>query len=155
MAGRAISRELWLELSVDVSPTVLCNRLASAPSRVREWRRSAARAGSRRALEFVVSWYPDVSMEVLAAERNDAPLAPADQQRLHDCAYIISSYAETDEFVPAVEGEFVPDDDSSVEYVSSDDGIPAGDAPTGGEGAGDGGEVQSNAEPGADDVPPQ
>ena len=153
--GRAISRELWHELLVDVSPTVLCNQLATVPSRVREWRRSAARAGSRRALEFVASWYPDVSMEVLAAERDDAPLAPADQQRLYDRACIISSYAETDKFIPAVEGEFVPDDDSGVEYVSSGDDVPAEDAPAGGEGAGDGGEVQSHAQPEADVAPSQ
>ena len=100
-------------------------------------------------------------MELLAAEHDGAPLAPADQQRLHDCACIISSYAETDEFVPAVEGEFVPDDDNGVEYISSGDGVPAGDAPAGGEGsgssqgAGDGGEVQSHAEPEADVAPPQ
>ena len=94
-------------------------------------------------------------MEVLAAEREDVPLAPADQQHLHDRACIISSYTETDEFIPAVDGEFVPDDDSGVEYVSSGDGVPAGDAPAGGNGAGDGSEVQSNAEPGANVAPPQ
>ena len=163
-AGRAISRELWPEFPLDVSPTVLCNRLASAPSRIREWRCSAARADSRRALEFVVSWYPGVDMEVLAAERETAPLSPVNQQRLHDCAYIISSYIETDEFIPAVEGEFVPADDSGVEYISSCDGIPTEDAPAGGEGAGSsgngngaegGGEAQSRAEPEADVVPPQ
>ena len=100
-------------------------------------------------------------MEVLATERDDAPLAHTDQQRLHECACIISSYAETDEFVPAVEGEFVPDDDSGVEYISSGDGTPAKDAPAGGEGVGssqgasDGGEVQCHAEPEADVAPPQ
>ena len=99
-------------------------------------------------------------MELLAAEHDDAPLAPADQQRLHDRAYIISSYAKTDEFIPAVEGEFIPDDDSGVEYISSGDGIPAEDAPAGGEGAGSsqgaggGGEVQSHAESEADVTPP-
>ena len=161
--GRAINRELWPELSVDVPPTVLCNQLAAAPSRVHEWHRSAARAGSRRALEFVVSWYPGVSMEVLAAEHDIVPLAPVDQQRLHNRACIISSYAETDEFVPAVHGEFIPADDSGVEYISSSDGVPAEDAPIGGEGAGssgngngaeDGGEAQSHAEPEADVAPP-
>ena len=34
-AGRAISRELWPEFPLEVTPTVLCNRLASTPSRIR------------------------------------------------------------------------------------------------------------------------
>ena len=55
--GRAISRCLWPEWATDVSPAVICNRLGTAPARIREWRRSAARAGSIRALEFVTSWY--------------------------------------------------------------------------------------------------
>ena len=88
-------------------------------------------------------------MEVLAPERDDAPLAPADQQHLHDRACIISSYAETDEFIPAVEGEFVPADDSGVEYISSGDGVPAEDAPVGDEGAGSSGDG-NGAEDGGD-----
>ena len=75
--GRAISRSLWPEWPVNVSPSVICNRLGSAPDRIREWRRSAARAGSRRALEFVTSWYPGVSLGQLAAKReNDEPVDP-------------------------------------------------------------------------------
>ena len=40
--GRTISRELWPEFPLNVVPSVLCNRLASVPSRICEWRRSAA-----------------------------------------------------------------------------------------------------------------
>ncbi|CAA3004216.1 Hypothetical predicted protein [Olea europaea subsp. europaea] len=40
--GRAISRVLWPEFLLNVTPSVLCNRLASASARIREWHRSAA-----------------------------------------------------------------------------------------------------------------
>ena len=126
--GRAISRCLWPEWATDVSPAVICNRLGTAPARIREWRRSAARAGSIRALEFVTSWYTQVDPAQLVAERaSDAPVDPVRQQQLHDRACIISSYAETDEFIPAVEGEFVEVDepaDSDADYLSDD--APAG-----------------------------
>ena len=163
--SRAMRWVLWPKFPLNVTPFILCNWLASALARIREWHRSAALAGSRRALEFVASWYPDISMEVLAAKREAGPVDPAAQQHLHDRACIISSYTETDEFIPAVEGEFVLADDSGVEYISSGDGVQAEDAPAGGEGvgsssvegngAGGGGEAQSRAEPEADVAPPQ
>ena len=112
--GRAISQCLWPEWATDVSLAVICNWLGTAPDRIREWRRSAARAGSKKALEFVTSWY--------TAERDsNEPANPVFQQQLHDRACIISSYAETDDFIPSVEGEFVEADepvDSEAEYLS-------------------------------------
>ncbi|CAA3004215.1 Hypothetical predicted protein, partial [Olea europaea subsp. europaea] len=104
-------------------------------------------------------------MEWLAPERDvSGPADPAAQQRLHDHACINSSYAENDEFIPSVEGEFIPTDDSDVEYISNTDDVPTADAPAGGEGAGstsgdgngagDGGDAQSYAEPDADVVVP-
>ena len=78
----------------------------------------------------------------LAAERaSNEPVDPVRQQKLHDRACIISSYAETDDFIPSVEGEFVGADepaDSEAEYLS--DGAPAGQDGEGtGSSSGDGG----------------
>ena len=85
----------------------------------------------------ITSWYPGVNMEQLAAERDvPEPADPAAQQHLHDRACIISSYTETDEFIPSVEGEFVPAEDNEAEYISGGDDVPAADAPAEGEGAG-------------------
>ena len=107
-------------------------------------------------------------MDQLVVDRDVTEHAdPIAQQRLHDCACIISSYAETDEFVSSVEGEFVPADDSEAEYISSGDDVPAADASTEDKGVspssedgngsprvlpgdGDGGDAQSHTEPEAE-----
>ena len=126
---------MWPEWATDVSPAVICNRLGTAPDRIREWRRSAARSGIKKVLEFVTSWYTGIDLGQLAAERDsNEPANPVFQQQLHDRACIISSYAETDDFIPSVEGEFVEADepaDSEADYLS-------GDAPAGRDGEGTG-----------------
>ena len=86
-------------------------------------------------MEFVTSWYIGVHLAQLTAERDsNEPADPVRQQLLHDRACIISSYAETDDFIPSVEGEFVEADepaDSEADYLS-------GNAPAGRDGEGTG-----------------
>lgn len=51
--------------------TQLVRWLEAALTQLHAWRVSAARAGANLALWFVMSWYPGLSLDKLAAQRAD------------------------------------------------------------------------------------
>jgi hypothetical protein len=74
--------------------------LEAALGRVDAWRASASRAGSELTLSFILSWYPEVSLDQLASRRAgvDADLEPL-LDATGDRASDIASHVIIDEFV--------------------------------------------------------
>jgi hypothetical protein len=64
-------------------------------NRVDVWKESAARAGAAQALEFVLSWYPGVSLDQLEHLR-EGGLAGLDKAKLRQRACAIAECADTD-----------------------------------------------------------
>ena len=81
--------------------------------RLGAWRASAARAGAETALRFIVSWYPGMDLDHLAAQRASAEdnLA-ARAQRIAGRASYLAAFAPDDEFVVerTEDGEELPTD---------------------------------------------
>ena len=86
---------------------VLCtsNRTADwlevTAGRLEAWKGSSARAGARRALEFIKAWYPGLDLDRLATLRSEAqPELAAAEDTLVKCAAAIAKYTDTSIFVP-------------------------------------------------------
>ena len=85
--------------------------LEVAAGRLEAWKGSSARAGARRALEFVKAWYPGLDLDRLPAFRSEAhPELEAVDGTLIERAAAIAEYTDTSVFVPerAEGGEEVP-----------------------------------------------
>ena len=85
--------------------------LEVAAGRLEAWKGSSARAGARRALEFVKAWYPGLDLDRLAAFRSEAQAElEAVEGALIERAAAIAEYTDTSVFVPerAEGGEEVP-----------------------------------------------
>ena len=79
--------------------------------RLEAWKGSSARAGARRALEFVKAWYPGLDLDRLAAFRSEAQAKlEVVEGALVERAAAIVEYTDTSVFVPerAEGGEEVP-----------------------------------------------
>ena len=83
----------------------LADRLAEALKRVLELQESAARGGAQWALSLLLSWYPDVDLEVF----NEGPRAGMSYSELsrldgvHRAASTIAKFVDFDEFIPSYE----------------------------------------------------
>ena len=85
--------------------------LEVAVGRLEAWKGSSARAGARRALEFVKAWYPGLDLDRLAAFRSEAQAElEAVEGALIERAAAIAEYTDTSVFVPerAEGGKEVP-----------------------------------------------
>ena len=103
--------------------------------RFEAWKASAARSGARRALEFVKTRYPGLSLDQLATWRQqaDTDLEPA-RPAIIRWASAITDYTDTNVFAPEMDDNGVaqPEDwfgldpaygeDSAEEIDSSDEG---------------------------------
>ena len=58
-----VSTFLWPGESLDVGAMTPCDRLTSSLARFKEWHQSAARAGSKKALEAVFFGYKDAKLD--------------------------------------------------------------------------------------------
>jgi hypothetical protein len=65
-------------------------------NRVDIWKESSARAGAAQALEFVLSWYPGVSLDQLEYLR-EGGLAALDKAKLRQRARAIAECADFEE----------------------------------------------------------
>lgn len=120
--GKLISRFLWPDLDISINLLDLCDRLGGAPARFKEWCRSAARAGSKVALDTVLSWYHEVDIDQLATRReSDEPVDEEFASRVHSRACVLASFADVSELIPAVDGEVASEDDVSVSAAFGDD----------------------------------
>lgn len=126
---------LWPGEVIPRTPSQTADWLEVAAGRFEAWKASAARAGARRALEFVRAWYPGLDLTQLATWRQEAneeleAVRPAIIQR----ASAIAEYTDTSAFVPELNDDGValseewfgmnPADgeDSAEEIDSSDEG---------------------------------
>ena len=93
------------------TPSQTTDWLEVAAGRLEAWKGSSARAGARRALEFIKAWYPGLDLDRLAAFRSEAhPELEAVDGTLIERAAAIAEYTDTSVFVPerAEGGEEVP-----------------------------------------------
>ena len=112
-AGLGMVSGLWPDAVVPSTVSRLARWLEAGVERLGLWRASAARAGAETALRFVVSWYPGLDLDRLAAQRAGAAedLA-AKAQRIAGRASYLAAFAPHDEFVVerTEDGEELPTD---------------------------------------------
>ncbi len=126
------------------TPSRTADWLEVAAGRLEAWKGSSARAGARRALEFVKAWYPGLDLDRLAAFRSEAQAElVAVEDALIARAAAIADYADTSIFVPdrAEDGREAPPewfgmnpdyDEDSAELIGSS-AEEEGEAEDGGE----------------------
>ena len=64
-AGAAMMAALWTGSIASGSFTRLAQGLEAGRDRLHEWRISAARADTKMALRFALSWHPDLALDAL------------------------------------------------------------------------------------------
>ena len=102
---------LWPDIQAPRTPSQTADWLEVAAGRLKAWKGSLARAGARRALEFVKAWYPGLDLDRLATLRSEAqPELAAAEDTLVKRAAAIAEYTDTSVFVPerSEDGEEVP-----------------------------------------------
>jgi hypothetical protein len=91
----SVFETLWPARAVPDEIQALLKWIPLAPNRVDVWKESAAQAGAEQALEFVLSWYPGVSLDQLENLREGGS-AGLDKAKLRQRACAIAECAETD-----------------------------------------------------------
>ena len=71
-AGAQVVAALWPNMPALRTVSRTADWLEVAAGRLEAWKGSSARAGARRALEFVKAWYPGLDLDCLAAFRSEA-----------------------------------------------------------------------------------
>ena len=110
-AGAQAVAALWPDMPALRTASRTADWLEVAAGRLEAWKGSSARAGARRALEFVKAWYPGLDLDRLAAFRSEAQAElEAVEGALIERAVAIAEYTDTSVFVPerAEGGEEVP-----------------------------------------------
>ena len=92
---------LWPDMPAPRTPSRTADWLEVAAGRLEAWKGSSARAGARRALEFVKAWYPGLSLAQLAMFLLEAQeeLAVVEDDLVKRAA-AIAEYTDTSVFVP-------------------------------------------------------
>src|SRR3954465_3715764 len=92
---------LWPEMPILHTPSRTADWLEVAAGRLEAWKGSSARAGARRALEFVKAWYLGLDLDRLATLWSEAQsgLAAAEDALVKRAA-AIAEYTDTSIFVP-------------------------------------------------------
>jgi hypothetical protein len=91
----SVFRTLWPGRAVPDEVQALLQWIPLASNRVNVWKESAARAGAKQALEFVLSWYPGVNLDQLENLREGGS-ADLDKAKLRQRACAIAECAKTD-----------------------------------------------------------
>jgi hypothetical protein len=91
----SVFKTLWPGRAVPDEIQALLKWIPLAPNRVDVLKESAARAGAEQALEFVLSWYPGISLDQLENLREGGS-AGLDRAKLRQRACAIAECAETD-----------------------------------------------------------
>ena len=96
-----VHKVLWPGIKVPTVVEELAKRLEKTKVRLGEWRASAARAGADEVLQFVLSWYEGIDLEVLKTMRSGSKWSETEElvalRKEH--AYRLASYAETRGFI--------------------------------------------------------
>ena len=129
-AGAQVLAALWPGEVIPCTPSRTADWLDVAVGRLEAWKASAARSGTRRALEFIRAWYPGLNLDQLCTWRQEADEQLAIIQR----ASVIADFTDTSAFAPEVneDGVAQPEEwfglnpadgeDSAEEIDSSDEG---------------------------------
>ena len=138
------------------TPSQTADWLEVAAGRLEAWKGSSARAGARRALEFVKAWYPGLNLAQLTTFRQEAQEElVAVEGDLVKRAAAIAEYTNTSIFIPelAENGAEAPpewfrlnpeDGEDSAEVIdSSDEGEDEDEE----EGEGEAPEVKTDGQP--------
>ena len=110
-AGAQAVAALWPDMPALRTASRTAGWLEVAAGRLEAWKGSSARAGARRALEFVKAWYPGLDLDRLAVFWSEAQAElEAVEGALVEHAAAIADYTDTSVFVPewAAGGEEVP-----------------------------------------------
>jgi hypothetical protein len=91
----SIFKALWPGRAVPDEVETLLKWIPLASNWVDVWKESAARAGAAQALEFVLSWYPGVSLDQLEHLREGGS-AGLDKAKLRQLACAFAECADTD-----------------------------------------------------------
>jgi hypothetical protein len=91
----SVFKTLWPGRAVPGGIQALLQWIPLAPNRLDVWKESAARAGAKQALEFMLSWYPGVNLDQLE-NLCESGLAGLDKVKLCQRACAIAECAETD-----------------------------------------------------------
>ena len=130
VGAQAISA-LWPDVPAPRTPSRTADWLEVAADRLEAWKGSSARAGARRALEFIKAWYSVLDLDQLAMFRSEAQAElVAMEDALVARAAAIADYADTSIFVPhrAEDGREAPpewfglnpdDGEDSAEVIDS------------------------------------
>lgn len=105
--------------------------LEMGTGRLGEWRIFAARAGAEMALQFELSWHPDLQLDTLMGQRaGSEQLLQEQARRFASWASYIAEFAFHDEFHPACteDGRAVDGDDyglllHDLEWSSEETGV--------------------------------
>ena len=133
-------RMLWPDEDPPKLIEPLADRLLLTEDRLDQWRESAGRAAADKALSFVLSWYEDINLDVLARIRgdgkwlNDPELIKKRQERAYAMIEytMVHTWCEGPSFLdlgdPLV--EVADEEGGDSEATESDDpDDPAADAP--------------------------
>jgi len=100
-AGTAMTAALCPGSVQPSSFSCLAHWLEMGPDRLGEWRVSAARAGAEMALRFMLSWHPDLQLDVLMGQRAGSEQHLEEQAgQIASRACYIAKFAFQDEFHP-------------------------------------------------------
>ena len=100
-AGAQAVAALWPGTPALCTASRTADWLEVAAGHLEAWKGSSARAGARRALEFVKAWYPGLDLDRLAAFRSEAQAElEAAEGALVERAAAIAEYMDTSVFVP-------------------------------------------------------
>ena len=115
---------LWPDMPAPRTPSRTADWLEGAAGRLEAWKGSSARAGARRALEFVKAWYPGLSLAQLATFRLEAQaeLAVVEDDLVKRAASI-AEYIDTSVFIPerAENGDEAPPEWFGMNPADSED----------------------------------
>jgi hypothetical protein len=91
----SVFEALWPRRAVPDKIQTLIKWIPLVSSQVNVWKEFAAQAGAMQALEFVLLWYPGVSLDQLE-HVHEGGLAGLDKTKLRQCARAIAECADTD-----------------------------------------------------------
>src|SRR3954451_24800616 len=96
-AALEMVQALWPDEPLPASPSELVAKLQDGPSRLDDWRASAAQIGSDEALSYVLSWFETIPLDRLRQMRTGGiyELEPEKTRQRQELAY---SYVDLHEF---------------------------------------------------------
>ena len=114
---------LWPGEETPESLGDMVSKLKETEDRLDEWRESAGRAGADIALQFVLSWYEGINLEVLQTMRTNGKYStdPDLIKKRKEMAYSFINYADLHLFCEPLEEETGADGDADTEASDAEE----------------------------------